>query len=218
MFMNKNTITFNNFLIEIQKITDDQYSLLKYVLMTIEKKQVDDKGYFISIDLFRHMSSKELKLLFKKNIEITVTNKKDKEWFHFNVINDIKMKDSKIYFRAANIVREIILDPNSSSSLSFLKCILFYGIRHNQTLLLLDHILRLKEFYFDISVDDLKEILELAPNQYTNFSTLRRSVIDKAIIEINKKTSLSVEYDISRRKGKKVIGLTFKYFTREVQI
>lgn len=218
MLMNKNTITFNNFLIEIQKITYDQYSILKYVFMTIEKKQVDNMGYFISIDLFRHMSDKELKLLFKKNIEITVTNKKNKEWFHFNVINDIKIKDSKIYFRAANIVREIILDPNSSSGLSFLKYILFYGIRHKQTLLLLDHIMRLKEFYFDISVDDLKEILELAPNQYTNFSTLRRSVIDKAIIEINNKTSLSVEYVISQKERKKVTRLTFKYFTRERQI
>lgn len=214
MVMNNNTIQFSQYFIEVPKMHDNQYLLLRYILMTIEKNQTSTSNYFIARNLFDNLDEKELETLLKKNIEITVRS--DKSWSNSHVINDILIKEDKIFFRPANIIREIILQSTSSSKLSFLKYILFNGIRHKQTLLLLDYILKLDDYMFKTTIEDLKKILELREDQYKNFYALQKSIIDKAIKEINEKTSITIEYTITRKERKKVAELSFKYYTKRI--
>ncbi len=216
MVMNNNTIQFSQYFIEVPKMHDNQYLLLRYILMTIEKNQTSTSSYFIARNLFDNLDEKELETLLKKNIEITVRSRVDKSWSNFHVINDILIKEDKIFFRPANIIREIILQSTSSSKLSFLKYILFNGIRHKQTLLLLDYILKLDDYMFKTTIEDLKKILELREDQYKNFYALQKSIIDKAIQEINEKTSITIEYTITRKERKKVAELSFKYYTKRI--
>jgi len=213
--MNNNTIQFSKYFIEIPKINANQYLLLRYILMTIEKNKMSTNSYFIERNLF-DLKDVELEKLLKKNIEVSIKSRVDSSWSNFHVINDIMLKKDKIFFRPANVIREIILKSTSSSELSFLKYILFNGIRHKQTLLLLDYLLKLKNYMFKTTVQNLKKILELEEDQYKNFYALQKSIIDKAVNEINNKTSITIEYSIVRKERKKVTELSFKYYTKRL--
>jgi len=217
MVMNNNRLEFNKTIIEVPKIRDEQYLLLRYILMTIEKTQTDDNSYFINTNLFSSFSTEELYILLKRNIEITVIDKEDGTWMNFHVINDIILKKDKIFFRPANIVRANILNKNTKSSITFLNYILFNGIKHKQTLLLLDYIVKLTEYTFELTIIDFKKLLELKVDQYKNFHQLEEHIIKRALKEINEKTAITLNYEVTRKERKKVVGLTFSYFKKDLE-
>lgn len=214
MLMNVNTIKFKNFLITIPKLDDKQYMLLRYLLSSIQKKQVENDVFFMSISLFPNIKQIELKELLKQNIEITVINKETDTWSNFYVINDIEIKKDRIYFTPARIIKEIVHASEKSTKKSFLRYMLFNGIRLKHTLLLIDFILNQETSYFEISVTDLKKVFELEDWQYINYYAFKVKVIDRAVKEINEKTSLYVEYRISKKEWKKVVNLMFTFYDR----
>jgi plasmid replication initiation protein len=215
--MNVNTINFNSFQIEIPKISKEQYFLLRLLLKAVEERQIKQNSYFISIDLFQKTSKKKLQNLLQNNIEIIVKNKASGNWCWFSVMNNIEITKDKIYFTPATVIKEIILESHTSSKKAFLKYILFNGIRHKQTLLLLDYILKLNKSFFEISIKDLRIVFELQLDQYKNFNSLKNFVIERAVKEINEKTSLNIEYEITKKEGRKVIAVSFTYYSKEIQ-
>lgn len=217
MLMNVNTINFNSFKIDIPKIDKDQYMLLRLLLRAVEERQTKQSSYFISIDLFPNTTKQKLQNLLKKNIEISVTNKASNTWCNFYVMNDIEISGNKIFFTPAKIIKDIVLESSTTSKKAFLKYILFNGIRHKQTLLLLDYLLRHNKPYFEIEVIELRRILELSKEQYKNFNALKRFVIERAVKEINTKTSINIEYEVTKREGRKVTTLSFTYYSKELQ-
>jgi len=216
MLMNINSIEFKKFEIAVPKLSKDQYMLLRTLFMSIQSPKNNTKdGLFMSVDLFQNQNQKQLQDLLKKNIEITVTNKETQSWTCFHVINDIAIEDQKIFYTPAKIIQEIIDESDKKSQKkSFLKYILFNGIRYKQTLLLIDYILKQDKPFFEISIIDLKKVFELTEDQYKNFSTFRNSVINRVIKEITDKTSLSVKYEITKRERKKIVELSFNYYMR----
>lgn len=214
MLMNINTIEFKNFLITVPKLDNNQYTLLRQLLLSIQKNNYENNMHFMSINLFPRINDKELKKLLKKNIEITVVNKETKVWSNFHVINDIEIDKNKIYFTPAKLIREIIQTSEKNTKKSFLKYILFNGIRFKQTLLLIDYILKQEKSFFEISVSDLKKIFEFSEDKYKNYNTFKVRVIDRAVKEINEKTSLYVEYEVTKKIGKKIENLMFKFYNK----
>lgn len=216
MFMNKNTIEFNDFTLDIPKISKEQYFLLRHVLITIEKNINVNKSYFITSNIFKDMPFDKLVELLKTNIKLSITDKNNNSWYGSDAINDIEIVEDKIFFRPASILREIVLNSKESSKHAYLKYILFNQIRYKQTLLFIDNMLKQKDNHFTIEVAELKKVLELKPTQYKNFNAFNASVIDRIVTDINTKTTYHISYETTKKKnGKKIISLTFDYFNQD---
>ena len=215
MFMNKNTIEFNDFTLDIPKISKEQYTLLRHILITIEKNQQINNSYYITLNIFKNMSLDKLIELLKLNIKFSISCKKTNSWYGSDVINDIKIVEDKIFFHPASILSEIVLDSKKSSKHAYLKYILFNGIRFKQTLLFLDYMLKLDTNNFTIEVAELKKILELKDSQYHYYSSFNVSVIARIIEDINTKTNYHISYEATKKKeGKTIISLEFDFFNK----
>ena len=217
MLMNKNTIEFDAFTLDIPKVGKDQYTLLRQVFISIEKDRTIDKSYYFISDIFGKKSFSEIVELLKINIKLSITDKRNNEWYGSDVINDIKIIENKIFFRPASILREIVLQSKHSSKHASLKYILFNGIRYKQTLLFLDYMLNSEPCMFTLTLTEFKKIVELKETQYKNFNALNAAVIDRIIDDINTKTTYCIECTSNRQPDrKKVISVTFNYFDRNL--
>lgn len=66
------------------------------------------------------------------------------------------------------------------------------------------------EGYLMISIDDFHHAMEAKPSYRSNFSLLRRFVIEPAIKELNEKDGWAIDY-IPLKKGRKVAALRFDF-------
>lgn len=62
-----------------------------------------------------------------------------------------------------------------------------------------------------VSLDRLKELLEL-DDKYPRWIDLKKRVIDESLRQINKNTSLKVDYDVAEKEGKQIKALRFSVF------
>lgn len=77
----------------------------------------------------------------------------------------------------------------------------------------------LKSISFDsveISIGKLKDRLDIARDQYTEFGSFKRSVLTPVLKEINEKTSVSVEYE-PIKEARKVVKIKLKIKKAKVQ-
>ena len=65
----------------------------------------------------------------------------------------------------------------------------------------------------EIGVDELRALLNLE-DKYATFGELKRSVIDKAITEINQYSNLTVSYG-ERKRARKVVAIQFAFETKQ---
>lgn len=65
----------------------------------------------------------------------------------------------------------------------------------------------------EIEVDELRALLNLE-DKYATFGELKRSVIDKAITEINQYSNLTVYYG-ERKRARKVVAIQFAFETKQ---
>lgn len=216
MVMNNNTISFRDFTIEVPKIDEDQYILLRLILLAIEKKQTKLDRHYIKACLLPANLLKDMDDLLGKNIQIKVANKIGDSTYFFYVMNDIELTKEFLLFIPAKIVKEIIEESTTSSKKSFLKYILFHGIRSKQTLLFLDYLLKRNEPRFEISVEELRGIFELK-DKYKNFNSLQKFVIQRAIEEINANTNIAIDHKITKKDRRKVTHLAFTYFSKSIK-
>ena len=66
------------------------------------------------------------------------------------------------------------------------------------------------EGYLMISIDDFHHAMEASPSYRSNFSLLRRFVIEPAIKELNEKDGWAIDY-AQLKKGRKVAALRFEF-------
>jgi len=215
--MNKNTIEFNDFTLDIPKLNKEQYMLLRHILITIRKNQQINNSYYITLNIFKNMSLSKIIELLKQNIKLSISCKKTNSWYGTDIVNDIKIVENKIFFRPASIMHEIVLESKKSKKHAYLKYILFNGIRFKQTLLFLDYVIKLDTNNFTIEVAELKKILELKDSQYQYYSSFNASVIARIIEDINTKTNYHISYHTAKKKnGKTIISLEFCFFNKEL--
>jgi hypothetical protein len=184
-------------------------------MTTIEKDIQFEKTYYIPSDIFVDLSEDEIRNILKTNIKFSITDLNKNDWCTSNIISDVRHTGDKIFFRPANILREIILNSKNSPKHSYLKYVMFNGIRYKQTLLFLDYILHSKKNNFTLTIEEFKTVVELKIDQYKNYNALRSSVLDRILLDINEKTNYHLKItDITKSKGRKVIGLIFDYYDK----
>jgi plasmid replication initiation protein len=62
-----------------------------------------------------------------------------------------------------------------------------------------------------VTLDRLKELLELQ-DSYTRWIDLKKRVIEESMRQINKNTSLKVEYEVAEKEGKQITAIRFIVF------
>ena len=62
-----------------------------------------------------------------------------------------------------------------------------------------------------VSLDRLKDLLELE-DRYPRWADLKKRVIEESVRQINKNTSLKVEYDVAEKEGKQISAIRFTVF------
>ncbi|MCY6354833.1 replication initiation protein [Clostridium sp. ZS2-4] len=60
----------------------------------------------------------------------------------------------------------------------------------------------------NITIDDLRTILDISKNQYTKYANLKQKVIKVAVNEINEKTDLNVQFE-EIKESRKIVALKF---------
>ena len=68
----------------------------------------------------------------------------------------------------------------------------------------------------EITVDELRRLFDLG-DKYMGFASLKRSVVDKAIKEINQYSNLTVTYGL-RKAGARVVAIQFAFTTKQKPI
>ncbi|MCF6244358.1 MAG: replication initiation protein [Sulfurovum sp.] len=212
--MNKNTITFGTLIIDVPKLTSDQYLLLRQVLVSIENKNLQNNSYYITSNTFSHLPLLKLQNLLKANVKISFSDNSLKEWYSTDIVSDIRILDDKIFFRPSNMLHEIAVKSKISSKHSYLQYLLFNGIRFKYSLVFLDFLAKQKGT-FVITVKNLKKMLGIEEHKYKNYNAFKKYVILRILDDVNTKTAydLSVETSTSNN-GKKVISLTFTFFNK----
>ncbi|MBT7350172.1 replication initiation protein [candidate division WWE3 bacterium] len=67
-----------------------------------------------------------------------------------------------------------------------------------------------KTGWLDITVDDFHESMETSPSIRTNFSLLRKKVIEPAIKELEEKNSVKIAFE-TKKTGRKITSITFHF-------
>jgi plasmid replication initiation protein len=75
----------------------------------------------------------------------------------------------------------------------------------------------LNQQYWTITVDNLKVLLGLRPNQYPNFTTFRTYILTYSQKELWEHCGLHFEWEIAQKERKKVTALKFTIRTKEKQ-
>lgn len=206
LFMNKNTIDLPTCSIEIQKLTIDQFQLLRLVQnsMILNKTNIRDK-YTIELLEFGNLELQKILQVVRENLQIIIQNKTEEgqlcnDYECTFILNDIQIKDNILEFRPADILVDIIQTQKKlNSKMRHIKNIIFYGIRNKQALLFIDFLLskkpQIKKQVISLSIDRFKKILELDNNVSYKPHVFKRLVLDRIFKEINERTQLNISYD-----------------------
>ena len=73
-----------------------------------------------------------------------------------------------------------------------------------------------REFYFDVSLEDVKILLNLSTDQYSRYSNFRQHVLLPAVSEISEHGDMVVTFDCIKRK-RKVVGITFHVIRKDMK-
>jgi len=212
MFMNKNKIEFDKFAIEFPRINETLSLILENIFSVIKKDIKQNNLYFIPLSDFGDMPFDEVLMLFKKNIQLSIFDKVDNSWYLSNVINDINIKENKIFFRPSSILYEILLKTQNRDKFFYTECMLLKQIRFKPTLLFLYFLEKQENNIFTLDVSELKKVLEIETHKYKNFNAFNVSVIARMIKEINEKTEYNVSYYANNKNnGKKIFSVSFEF-------
>ena len=68
-----------------------------------------------------------------------------------------------------------------------------------------------QEGVWEVTVDELKDLFEIA-DHYDRWIDLKKKVILPSVLQINKNTSLKVDWEVAAKDGRSIVGLRFFVF------
>lgn len=211
---NKN-LRQSNFLIEARyKLTLQEFRIITIIMSMISQNDEDFKEYKINLSDIRNLLDitsdnlvPELKKATKGLLSKPLVILSDNKTIQMNWISSAKYEKGKTYV----IVK---LDPELKPYL--------LKIKSYYTEFELQELLSLKSFYSSriyelmkqftptipkrtFDVDELQEILGC---NYPNYGNFKDRVLKSAILEINNKTGLAIDFE-EKKQGKKVVKIIF---------
>ncbi|WP_028301871.1 RepB family plasmid replication initiator protein [Oceanospirillum beijerinckii] len=195
-----------------------------------EDEVTDEIMYSVHASEISELSSTNKKDIYPRLKEAAFRLKRREVKLHRDANNNSKRVKTLI----TNWVQTIVYNDNEGSiELRFSKDILPYISRLNknftryrlQEIGELDsaHAIRLYEILVqykaagcrEVLVEDLKEMMQLE-DRYNKIAELKRRVIDPAVDQINKHTTLTVTYD-QMKQGRKIVAFVFSFEQKSLQ-
>lgn len=151
-----------------------------------------------------------LRQLTKIEIEFNVLGKDVKRWGSFNFLSQIIIESGANYCFVDFSLPPIILDSfNDKARWSKLDLYLIQDFWWKYSLALYE---LLKDYLWlwtiEIEIEKFRKLMWVPDGSYGKYTFLRRSVIDKAVEEVNEKADIKVSFD-EKRQWRKVVSIVF---------
>ena len=207
-------------------MSSNQKDILSKALGHLNTNEVQPKGEWIIFDLKELYSETPSKSRIDKYI--TVMKEELHDLFHNKNVLTLQLPNGK--WKECVWLTDIEHDDNNSEikiKLGDTIAKIFSQIEGNYTQLFLKNTFNLKSYYSKrlyelamqdkpnyremplISINELRKILGIE-NKYKVFAELKRSIIDKAVNDINKNTDIEIDY-VFIKKGKEIVKIKFSY-------
>ena len=216
----------NNFVQARHSLTLEEIRLMDTIISFIQPDDEDFKVYKIPVSVLRDLYpnnrkdiyevvKRAIEGLLRKPIRIESINSKGKrEFFMANFIADGYYKEGDGFFEVSISAR---LKPYLLQLKEFFTKIPLkytYVLKSRYSIRLYELLKQYEGTGIRIdSVPDLREMLGVDQNEYTDWRNFERVVIKKAVEEINAKTDLDVSYR-KRKIGRKITHIEFSIRTK----
>ncbi len=219
---NKLAIVHNQLIEKRNKFTLDEIRLMDTLISFIQPEDKELKDYKIPVSIFQELMGsnrkdtydivrKAVRGLRNKGIEIETINKKGKKvWETFSFISYGMYIEGEGSFivRISREFKPYLLQLKEF----FTKVPIKYTYRMSSKYsVLLYELLKQYENFGrrKDSIDKLRTILGIEPNEYKRFYDFEKWVIKTAVKEINEKTDIEVSY-IKKKTGRKITHIEFQ--------
>jgi plasmid replication initiation protein len=202
-----------------KELTLVQRKIINYLIHVVQNEG-DKNIYTTSLNYIKKacgissIGNEELKSHLAKLTDIKIEFnylQKDGEYWGINVLlagSEITPHSGSLNFCFSPLIQRKIINPSMYSPLKLLTIASF---KSNYTVVLYEFLrdyLNSPKIPF-LTVDNIRTILGVDENSYTEFKYFKRDVLDKAILEINKKSDISCSYTLEKKFRFKCVGIQF---------
>ena len=210
MTMNENKIVIRKHRAIIQMTNVKAVQRKSYNILL--KKAYDQKGndlFEVSLSELKEIagikdtSNKNLKQsiidLMKTIVQMDIINGSPDHWKAVPLLGETEIENGTVYFDLPRSIKSALYDPDryAAIDLSIIK-----GLRSKYAIALyeLARDYEKKEIP-KMKIESFRKLMGVEDNKYKNFADLKRSVIDKAIGEINELSSINFTMSVEPIKG-----------------
>jgi len=211
---NRQVCKIGNKLIEAKyKLTLEEQRLILLTIAQVDKDDEDFKTYKIDLKNMSEKVDKKINKTRMKDLAFAIMKKPfmlpetKKIYNFFSAIEPIE-KESALKVQFHPDLKPFLLNLKKEFTKYSLENLLnlqsIYAIRIYQLLKQYEQIGSRK-----FNVDELREILQ-TPKSYKNFTDFKRKVLDISEKEINTKTDIKIEWEVTKKNRRKVVEIEFK--------
>ena len=187
------------------------------------KRNPTERRFGCDIDLVKHLSGLKdgknddlkagLRNLSNNTIEYNILNKDKKEWGIFSFLAEVKIleagrgKQTSIQFEFPSSILQVIKHPEMYVRLNLL---ILRGLDSKHSVALYEFLLDyLKIGKYSCRVEEFRRLMGIPEGKYTNFTMLKKRILEAPSKEVNQKTDMELSYDFDYM-GRKVTTIHFK--------
>ena len=213
----KDFIVKSNYIIEASyRLSVEEQRIIHILTSMIEEKDIDFKKYKFTIKEFAEIINTKDRSIYK-NMAIYIDSLRSRDLTIYKEDSILKLKwlSSAEYFPSKGYI-ELEFSPKLKpyllqlqkffTELSRKQLVSFTSQHTGRVYELLKQYEKIKQR--EITIKDLKKFLGLQDYEYKLYSEIKRTIVKKAIEQINKNTDLNVTYE-EIKESRKVVALRF---------
>jgi len=194
--------------------SSEEMKIFGIVIAQIDKDDEDFKSYEVKIKDLEKLTGKkknerQLKALANKMLKKTFYIIDEKGWTGYTLFNKIRYirDEAKLEINFHPDLKPYLLDLKTNfTKINLLNYIHLDSGYAMKIYLLLKQYQTIGKRKFN--VDELREILQ-TPKSYSNFQLFTQKVLNIAQKEINKKTDISISWEVTKRIRRKIVEIEF---------
>ena len=223
----------NNFVVQSnimitsrQNLSINAMKLVRLAIMQVKPDEKELKLFKITIQELANLLQVDASNLYKSADDITTEimskplfrKNADGGWKKYAWVSSCEyIVDDGLYIKLNDELKPYLIGLKKYYTQYTLDCIIGmkseYSIRFFELIIekIDQQVLPINGLGIYISIEDIKTVCGCDAPAYEKFGKIKQSVIDKAISEINEKTSYRISYDKSdyHKNGRSVVGITF---------
>ena len=210
MTMNENRVVLHKHRAIIQMTNVKAIQRKAYnIMLKTAYDQKDSDRYSVQLSELKHIagikdtSNKNVKEsiveLMRTIVQMDIINGSPDHWRAVPLLGEVEIKEGIVYFDLPRTIREAILNPDRYATIDLM---IVKGLRSKYAIALYE---LARDYYRKeipkMSVNEFRQLMGVEDNKYKNFADLKRSVIDRAIDEINSSEKINFGLRVEPIKG-----------------